>query len=102
MTWSRTLALFCRLIKSVEFVNGKIVKPDAIICATGYRLGLENLLDDVNALDETGFPKFYADSSSPLYPGLWFLGVNTSLFGNFFIRRQESEALARKIKQSLA
>jgi len=86
---------------SVEFVNGKTVKPDAIICATGYRLGLEYLLVDVDALDETGFPKFYAEDSSPLYPGLWFLGVNTSIFGNFFIRRQESEALAKKIKQSL-
>ena len=87
---------------SVEFVNGKIVKPDAIICATGYKLGLENILVNIDILDETGFPKYIADSGSPSYPGLWFLGHNTSLFGNFFIRRQESEALARKIKQSLA
>ena len=87
---------------SVEFVNGQTVKPDAIICATGYRLGLEKLLVDIDILDETGFPKFYADSSSPLYPGLWFLGLNTSIYGNFFLRRQESEALAINIKQSLA
>ena len=86
---------------SVELVNGKIIKPDAIICATGYKLGFEHLLEDSDALDERGFPKFYAGDSSAKYPGLWFLGMNTSLYGNFYIRRQESEQLANNIKKAL-
>jgi hypothetical protein len=87
---------------TVTFINGKTVKPDAIICATGYDLGLENLLGDLDILDERGFPKFYADASSPQHPGIWFLGLNTSLYGNFYIRRQESDQLAKNIKQSLS
>lgn len=86
---------------SVEFINGDSVKPDAIICATGYRLGLKKLLGDLDLLDASGFPTFYADASSPYYPGLWFLGLNTSLYGNFYIRRQESARLAQKIKNAL-
>lgn len=91
----------CLTEDSVEFVNGRIVKPDAIICATGYRLGFEQLLGGLDVLDTTGFPKFYADTASHQYPGLWFLGVNTSLYGNFYIRRQESLRLAQKIKATL-
>lgn len=87
---------------TVTFINGKTVKPDAIICATGYGLGMEKLLGDRDILDERGFPKFYADASSPQYPGIWFLGINTSIYGNFYIRRQESEQLAKNIKRSLA
>lgn len=92
----------CLTEDSVEFINGRIVKPDAIICATGYRLGLEKLLGDLDVLDASGFPKFYADAASDQYPGLWFLGVNTSLYGNFYIRRQESLRLAKNIKTALS
>lgn len=86
---------------TVELTNGKKIKPDAIICATGYRLGLDHLLEDNNVLDGRGFPKFYADNFSAKYSGLWFLGLNTSLYGNFYIRRQESDQLAKNIKQAL-
>lgn len=88
--------------ESVELVDGQILQPDAIICATGYRLGLKPLVASLNILNASGFPKYLADTSSSEFPGLWFFGLNTSLYGNFYIRRGESKRLAKKIKQQLA
>ena len=87
--------------QGVELVDGRILNPDVIICATGYRLGLQELVGSMNVLDSKGVPTYLADQSCSAYPGLWFLGQNTSLFGNFYIRRKESKMLAKKIKRQL-
>jgi len=86
---------------SVELSDGQILKPDVIICGTGYQFGLEPLLGHLDVLDKRGFPLFYADQQSDSHPGLWFLGHNTSLFGNMYIRREESNQLAIKISRML-
>lgn len=85
----------------VELVDGTVLQPDAVICATGYRLGLEPLVGHLGVLNTRGFPRYWADQSSPEYPGLWFFGLNTSIFGNFYVRRAESKRLAAHIRDSL-
>lgn len=71
---------------------------DAVgICATGYRLGLEELVRHLGVLDERGGPRCMADRGSPEWPGLWFLGHNSSIYGNTNIRRGEARRLARVI-----
>ncbi len=87
---------------AVELVDGTVLRPDAVICATGYRLGLEPLVGHLGVLNERGFPRHWANQSSLRYPGLWFFGLNTSLFGNFYVRRAESRRLAAQIRDSLA
>jgi len=87
--------------EGVELVDGQTLNPDVIICATGYRLGLQELVGTMKVLNIKGVPTFLADESCSAHPGLWFFGLNTSLFGNFYIRRSESKRLAEKIKRQL-
>jgi cation diffusion facilitator CzcD-associated flavoprotein CzcO len=56
----------------VQVVDGERVEPDAIICATGYRRGLEPLVGHLGVLDERGRPR--AVGEEPAADGLRFLG----------------------------
>jgi cation diffusion facilitator CzcD-associated flavoprotein CzcO len=56
----------------VSLADGERVEPDAIICATGYRRGLEPLVGHLGVLDERGMPR--ATGADPAAPGLRFIG----------------------------
>ncbi|MGH3366495.1 MAG: flavin-containing monooxygenase [Nocardioidaceae bacterium] len=56
----------------VRLADGSRLEPDAIVCATGYRRGLEPLVGHLGLLDAHGVPKVLAPS--PAGPGLWFVG----------------------------
>jgi hypothetical protein len=49
------------------------------------------------SLDHIGMPPFTAATSSPDHPGLWFFGLNRSIYGNMHIRRREARHLAHHI-----
>ena len=55
-----------------QLADGERVEPDAIICATGYRRGLEPLVGHLDVLDERGRPR--AVDAQPAADGLRFLG----------------------------
>ena len=55
-----------------RFVGGTRVEPDAIICATGYKRGLEPLVGHLDVLDERGIPR--ALGKNPAADGLRFVG----------------------------
>ena len=40
----------------VRLIDGQSLRPDVIICATGYRRGLEPLVGHLDVLDERGVP----------------------------------------------
>ena len=82
---------------AVHLVDGTTLKPDVIICATGYRLGLETLLEDLDMLDKKGKPKYIADQANPAHPGLWLFGLNSSIYGNMYTRLSETKRLADRI-----
>jgi cation diffusion facilitator CzcD-associated flavoprotein CzcO len=56
----------------VLLADGARVDPDAIVCATGYRPGLEPLVGHLEVLDERGMPR--AVGEKPAAPGLRFAG----------------------------
>ncbi len=56
----------------VRLAGGSRVEPDAVICATGYRRGLDRLVGHVDVLAERGVPR--ALGSDPAAPGLRFIG----------------------------
>lgn len=81
----------------VHFTDGTTCRPDVVICATGYRPGLESLVGHLVDLDHIGMPPFTGAGADPRLPGLWFFGLNRSIYGNMHIRRRESRQLAQAI-----
>jgi cation diffusion facilitator CzcD-associated flavoprotein CzcO len=51
--------------------DGTRIEPDSVIAATGYRVGLEPLVGDLDVLDERGVPRVLEGEA---LPGLRFLG----------------------------
>ena len=83
--------------QAVHLNDGRTVHPDAVICATGYRPGLESLVGHLDVLNERGKPRFFADQASSDHPGLWFFGFNTPIYGPIYSRNHEAPPLAEKI-----
>ncbi len=59
----------------VRLIDGQSLRPDVIICATGYRHGLEPLVGHLDMLDERGVP--LDDGARLADRGLWFLGFQS-------------------------
>ncbi len=85
----------------VQLADGTRIEPDAVICATGYRPGLEPALLHLGLLDEAGRPRFADGRPDPRAPGLWFLGHASNFHGNLHARGREARRLARAVAASL-
>jgi cation diffusion facilitator CzcD-associated flavoprotein CzcO len=79
---------------AVRLVDGRTLEPDAVICATGYRRGLEPMVGHLGVLDVTGKPR--AQGDRPAADGLWFIGYMSrpSLIGAV---SKQSRRLAKQI-----
>ena len=86
----------------VLFTDGTTCAPDVVICATGYRPGLEQVARHLVLLDAQGMPPFTGACSSPLHPGLWFFGLDRSIYGNMHVRRRQARQLALAIRRQSA
>lgn len=87
----------------VRLVDGTVLRPDAVLCATGYRTGLARLLGPVaeRVLDAHERPRRVA-APLPEAPGLWFAGPCSSFHGNLGARGREAKAIARQLARALA
>jgi hypothetical protein len=56
----------------VLLAGGERIEPDAVIAATGYRCGLEEMVGHLGVLDERGIPRAHAQVAAA--PGLRFVG----------------------------
>jgi putative flavoprotein involved in K+ transport len=83
--------------RNVCFADGSSCVPDVVICATGYRPALGPLVGHLVALDESGMPPFTGPASSPRHPGLWFFGLDRSIYGNMHVHRRQARQLAGMI-----
>jgi putative flavoprotein involved in K+ transport len=81
----------------VVFDDDTSCAPDVIICATGYRPGLAGLVGHLVQLDSYGLPPGTGGRPAPVLPGLWFFGLDSSIYGNMHIRRRQARQLARMI-----
>jgi putative flavoprotein involved in K+ transport len=79
--------------------GGERVAADVVICATGYRRGLEPLVGHLGVLDQGGAPR-YRDGvpNDPAAPGLYFVGFRVALSGQI----RASSARARRVAKAIA
>jgi cation diffusion facilitator CzcD-associated flavoprotein CzcO len=84
---------------TVSLADGRGIRPDVVICATGYLHGLENLVGHLGVLDERGMP--VAKRGEPAADGLRFLGylARPSLIGAV---ARLSKRVAREIADELS
>ncbi len=65
----------------VDLADGSVMHPDAVICATGFRPGLEPVLGHLGVLDEHGTPMAHGARTLPGAAGLYFAGITVQLAG---------------------
>ena len=82
------------------FADGTTEDVDVVIAATGFRTGLEELLDDPAVLDESGEP-VGASGEATVRPGLFFTGYVHSLRGHLFEANRASRRLVRSVGNHL-
>ncbi len=84
---------------SVKLADNATVEPDAVICATGYRRGLEQLVGHLGVLDGVGRPRVLAPL--PAADGLRFLGylVRPSAIG---YTAKQSRRTGKRIARELS
>lgn len=77
--------------------DGRRVRPDAVVVATGYRSGLEPLLGRLGVLDANGRPRVSGARNVAHAPGLWFTGFTNPISGMFRELRLDGTRIARVI-----
>jgi putative flavoprotein involved in K+ transport len=82
----------------VIFADGHEEPFDGVICATGFRSGLEELLEPQGLLDEYGNPRFPSGAPTAC-AGLYFMGYFDSLRGFLYESNQASQRLAGEIRK---
>ncbi|MBN9233420.1 MULTISPECIES: flavin-containing monooxygenase [Phyllobacteriaceae] len=82
--------------EQIVLADGSAIEADIVIAATGYRTGLEPMLDGLGVLNSNGAPK--TNGAEPgNQPGLWFISMRPSVLGHFYTAGQEAKAIAAKI-----
>jgi NADPH-dependent 2,4-dienoyl-CoA reductase/sulfur reductase-like enzyme len=79
--------------------DGARVEPDAVVCATGYRTGLERLVGRLGVLDASGQP--LAQGAQPAAPGLRFIGYTARPGALGYMGKQgrrAAKAIARELR----
>jgi cation diffusion facilitator CzcD-associated flavoprotein CzcO len=82
---------------SVALADGSIEKPDAVVVATGFSRGLEDLVGHLGVLAPKGRPLVNADQQLDAYPGLYFLGYSNPLTGNLRQLGIDAKRIARGV-----
>lgn len=82
----------------VRFADGSRIEPDAVICATGYRTGLERLVGHLGVLDSDGVPLKVGPEAAA--PGLRFIGYVPRPGGLGYMGKEAKRA-AKRIRREL-
>jgi putative flavoprotein involved in K+ transport len=79
----------------IVFADGREEPFDAVVAATGFTTGLDELIDVPDALDEHGLPR---QAGTPDHPGLYFMGFVETVRGQLFEANREARRLARAVE----
>jgi cation diffusion facilitator CzcD-associated flavoprotein CzcO len=82
----------------VMYDNGTVEDFDVVISATGFKSGLDQMIDAEGLIDERGQPKFRSGTPTS-QPGFYFMGYTESTRGHLFEANRDSQRLAKLIKQ---
>ena len=82
---------------TVTLADGEVLRPDAVVVATGFRRGLEPLVGHLGVLAPTGRPTINADQQAPGLDGLYFLGYSNPLEGNIRQVGIDARKIARRV-----
>lgn len=80
----------------VLLADGSRYAPDAVIAATGFRAGLDELVGHLGVLAPSGLP--LKTDGEPALPGLWFVGFRPTLGGQL----REGTIAARSVAKAVA
>jgi putative flavoprotein involved in K+ transport len=83
----------------VLLADGSRIQPDAVIAATGYRRGLEDLVGHLGVLDDHGLPVTSGGRQHPSAPGLFFNGYEANLAGQLRQMRFGARQIAAAVKK---
>jgi len=81
----------------VLLADGKRIRPEAVIVATGYSAGLEPLVEHLGVLDVRGYPAVERGCDNPAAPGLFFIGYWSSMSGQLCHMPKDARRIARAI-----
>ena len=87
---------------AVVLADGTHVRPDAVIAATGYRRGLENLVGHLGVLGDGGLPAVHGGQQHPSAPGLFFNGYLVDLSGQLRLMRFGARQIAGAVGREVA
>ena len=88
--------------RDVILAGGERIRPDAVIAATGYERGLENLVGHLDVIGEHGEPQAINGATHKNAPGLFFVGYVVTLGGHLRGIRLESKKVARTLAKQRA
>jgi putative flavoprotein involved in K+ transport len=88
--------------RDVVLADGQHVQPDVVICATGYRRGLADVVGHLDVLDELGLPRGWPTVQVERAPNLFFVGYYSKVSGQIRQMRFEARRVARIAKRQLA
>ncbi len=83
----------------VVLADGRRLRPDAVILATGYRARLEPLVGHLGVLGPRGLPVANGAEQPPGAPGLWFTGFRTPISGMLRELRIDATRIAAAISR---
>ena len=79
--------------RAVRLADGSLVSPEVVVFASGYRRGLDALLNGLDLLDHSGNPR--ARSGTEAAPGFYFVGFTVSATGALREMGEDARCVAR-------
>jgi putative flavoprotein involved in K+ transport len=84
----------------VVLADGERISPDAVIAATGFERGLEDIVGHLGVLGDLGRPVVRGDTTHPNAPALYFIGYSNPISGYLREVGIEARKIGRAIKGS--